>query len=373
MINLNVNLSVAITKTLCLGFFSSVLLISCDKGGGSFSLLPDGNSFQQTAGSSVNNKIDVLFVVDNSGSMSPAQTNLVNNFHSFINSFVTKGYDFQIAVTTTDAYLAGNNFYNKSASAYPGYTQTQMRALANFKGPVLTPSTPNIENKFVSNATVGDVGDGDERAFSSFREALNRNPTFHRADAFLAVIILSDEDDFSDPVRPEASWTKSGGVSDHNYVDPNLETVDSYVNYLDTLTGSTTTTKNYNVSAIGTLDSACQAQENKKYAESIIGQRYISIANKTNGVLGSICDTSFASSLTLIETKILELSTQFYLTRVPDPTTIVIHVNGATVNPDATNGWTYQPSANSIIFHGSAIPPQGAQINVDFQPLSAQN
>ena len=362
-----------IKRAIGLGAFCSALLISCDKGGGSFSLIPDGDSFQQNSSSSVNNKIDILFVVDNSGSMSPAQTNLTNNFHSFITNFVTKGYDFQIAITTTDAYLAGDNFYKKGASAYPNYTSTQMRALANFKGPVLTPSTSSIESKFVSNATVGDRGDGDERALSSFRESLNRNPTFHRPDAFLAVIILSDEDDFSDPIRPEASWTKSGGVADHSYSDPNLETVDSYVNYLDTLTGSTVTTKNYNVSAIATLDTACKNQENQSYAESIIGQRYMDLATKTNGVLGSICDTSFADSLTLIETKILELSTQFYLSRLPDPATIVIHVNGATVPEDATNGWTYQSTSNSIVFHGSAIPPQGAVINVDFQPKSAQN
>jgi hypothetical protein len=355
------------------GALSSALLMGCDKGGGSFSLLPDGNSFQQNSSSSINNKIDVLFVVDNSGSMSPAQTNLVNNFHSFISNFMTKGYDFQIAVTTTDAYLAGDNFYNKSASAYPNYTSSQKRALANFKGPIITPSTPNIESQFVSNAAVGDQGDGDERAFSSFREALNRNPSFHRPDAFLAVIILSDEDDFSDPTRSEASWTRQGGISDHNYNDPGLESVATYVNYLDMLTGSTTTTKNYNVSAIATLDSTCKAQENQYYAESIIGKRYKDLANQTNGVLGSICDTSFADSLVLIETKILELSTQFYLTRAPDPATIIVHVNGATVAESATNGWTYQADSNSIIFHGTAIPPQGASINVDFQPLTAQN
>ena len=67
-----------IKRAIGLGAFCSALLISCDKGGGSFSLIPDGDSFQQNSSSSVNNKIDILFVVDNSGSMSPAQTNLTN-------------------------------------------------------------------------------------------------------------------------------------------------------------------------------------------------------------------------------------------------------------------------------------------------------
>src|SRR5205085_9381823 len=53
-----------------------------------------------------NNQIDILWVVDNSGSMNPYQTNLTNNFSSFINNFQNKGYDFHISVTTSDTFKA---------------------------------------------------------------------------------------------------------------------------------------------------------------------------------------------------------------------------------------------------------------------------
>jgi hypothetical protein len=222
----------------------------------------------------------------------------------------------------------------------------------------------------VTNANQGDQGSGDERAFSSFKTTLQsaHNVGFHRAGAFLAIIILSDEDDFSDETRAENSG------ADHNYNDPHLDSVASYESFLDTYTGSTSAaTRTWNVSAIAVLDNACLSSHGQSAPSTTIGQRYIQMANDSNGILGSVCDTSYASSLNLISDKILQLSTQFTLSRVPDPSTIVVTVNGSTVPGNATNGWTYNSAANSIVFHGSAIPPQGSTINVDFQPLSAQN
>ena len=47
---------------------------------------------------------DILFVVDNSGSMEDNQTNLANNFTSFIQAATDWNADYQIGVTTTDVH-----------------------------------------------------------------------------------------------------------------------------------------------------------------------------------------------------------------------------------------------------------------------------
>ena len=213
-------------RALCV---CGLLLAACDKSGNSFSMLPASESFGQSV-YAVNNKIDVLWVVDNSGSMMPLQTNLVKNFNTFIKTFQNKGYDFHIAVTSTDAYLANTLQLNNPALSKwkdGGTTHTGISVIDN--------NTTNLVNTFVTNASLGDQGDGDERAFSSFQESLNNpaNSAFRRADAFLAIIILSDEDDFSGNKRPEGVGT------DHNYNATTLDTVDSYVSYLDNLTSST--------------------------------------------------------------------------------------------------------------------------------------
>ena len=47
-------------------------------------------------------KLDVLWVVDDSGSMESRQANLARNFHAFIDVFAKSATDFRIAITTTD-------------------------------------------------------------------------------------------------------------------------------------------------------------------------------------------------------------------------------------------------------------------------------
>lgn len=352
---------------LALFAMSLTVLNGCGQGASSYSTLPVSQSFSQSV-TQVNNKVDVLWVVDNSSSMTPFQQNLVANFNQFISNFQSKGYDFQIAVTSTDAYLAAANYLNNSnLSRFKDGAPTSHSGVY-----VINSSTPNLVNTFVNNASLGQTGDGDERAFQSIKETLNNslNAGFLRSDAFLAVIILSDEDDFSDPTRPEASWSVSGGIPDHDYSNPNLQSVDSYVQYLDQLTGSTATNRKYNVSAITVLDNACLTAHQAQSSSSIIGQRYMTLANDTNGVLGSICDSNYGSSLQLIQQRVIELSTQFHLTRTPVVSSISIKVDGQAISADATNGWTYDSATNTITFHGTAIPQQGASIEVNYDPTS---
>ena len=355
-------------KSLLLaGAMTWSFMTGCSHGTSSYSTLPTGQTFSQST-YQVNNKIDILWVVDNSSSMTPLQQNLVANFNTFINNFQSKGYDFHIAVTSTDAYLSGAAFRNdpslaKFKDGAPG-AETGVFMLDN--------NTPNLVTTFVANGSLGQTGSGDERAFSSMKASLDSslNSGFLRSDSFLAVIILSDEDDFSDPTRPEDSWGYSGGIPDHDYSDPNLETVASYVSYMDTLTLSTSTNRRYNVNAITVLDSACLASHSAQAPSSIIGQRYISFANSTNGILGSICDSNYANSIQLIQQRVIELSTQFVLSRTPVESSIKVVVNNVSVPNDATNGWTYSSTTNSITFHGTAVPSQGASISVSFDPAS---
>jgi hypothetical protein len=74
----------------------------CGGGGVSISVLPSIEEFQQNTNADV--KIDILFVIDDSGSMSQEQQALYDNFKSFIDLFYDKGFDFRVAVAKTSAY-----------------------------------------------------------------------------------------------------------------------------------------------------------------------------------------------------------------------------------------------------------------------------
>lgn len=346
------------------------LLAACGKNAPTYSLLPEQNSFKGTA-TIVNNKVDILWVVDNSASMTPLQTNMLNNFQSFISNFENKGYDFRIAVTGTNAYLAASYQLNQSSYARlsDGTDQTSHTGIH-----VLAPNTPNLQNVFLVNANLGETSSGDERAFSSFKEALTNSVNtpyqFPRPGAYLAIIILSDEDDFS--TTNPANFRCQYCGTDHNYSDPRLDTVQSYVDFLDQLTGSPANNRFYSVSAITVQDTTCLNSHKVAAPSTVIGQRHIQLANATGGAVGSVCDTSYASNLDMIQARIAELSTKFTLTRTPVVSTLQVIINGQVVPNDSVNGWTYDSNSNSIYFHGTATPAQGDNIQINYDPTTVK-
>lgn len=340
----------------------SLSTTACSKSA-SFSLMSDENNFQQNA-SETNGKIDVLYVIDNSGSMASSQQKLAESMSHFIELFTAKGFDYRIAVTTTDTWRTK-------------YTTSQ--TIAKFKngGPVngtsgfylITPQTPDVNNVFMQNILQGTGGNGDERAFESMERTLthelNDEFDFPRADAFMAVIIVSDEEDFSN--------NTSSMHEDYNFAG--LFTVDYYVNFLDGFVGATPANRSsrYNVNSISIKDQACLSAIGGNAQK--IAARYVELVQKTNGISGSICE-DFGETLANISVKIVELVTQFYLDRVPNEATLQVFVNGVSVpklasgDPQPWNGFLYHADTNSVTFHGNSVPPQGAVISVKFDPLS---
>jgi hypothetical protein len=340
---------------LLLGVAASVLAFSsCDKGGGNYSILASSSDFQQ-ASIFVPRKLDVLFVVDNSGSMQTSQTNLANNFPSFINYFKNKGYDFKIAVTTTDAYY-GDQFVSNGCSLC-NVNQTKFRAGASGVY-VVNNNTPNLESVFVENAKVGISGSGDERAFSSLKAALasNLNVGFHRADAFLSVIIVSDADDFS---HDDINLNES-------YAQATLHPVSNYVTYLNSFTGGNAVT-DYSVSTIGVFDANCRSTS----SENKLSTRYGQLSDLTGGSKNSIC-SPFATVLDNISTSIAtQTQASFVLNKIPNVSTIFVYVDGTNVPQGSVNGWTYDSGTNSIKINGGTYQPQsGSSVKINFDPAS---
>ncbi len=330
---------------------SFALIISgCDKGGSEFSILSDSAQFQQ-ASTFVPRKLDVLFVVDNSGSMRTSQTNLANNFPSFINYFKSKGYDFRIAVTTTDAFY-GEQFLSSGCSlCNPG--QTEFRGNPKF----VDNNTPNLEATFGANIQVGTTGSGDERAFSSFKAALGSslNSSFHRRDAFLSVIIVSDEEDFShNDINQNESYTQ-----------PTLHPVVMYKDFLQTFTLGQATT-DFSVSTISIIDEACRASLG---GAAKIATRYMELAQTTGGTKNSLCN-SFATVLDNISASIAaQTLAEFQLNKKPIIDSIRVVIDGILVPQSATNGWSYDSTANKIKINGSTYQPNsGSSITINFDP-----
>jgi hypothetical protein len=162
----------------------------------------DGSTIDASGGDECK-KIDLVFVVDNSGSMGQEQANLTSNFPNFIttlNGFRTKGgdpLDYRVAVTTTDNSTDRGAFRRTGANGCnPGPTR-----------PWLERNDANLSQAFSCRANVGTSGSSSEVGLECMKQALTTRMTdgtnkangqdFLRQDALLAFIIITDEDESS--------------------------------------------------------------------------------------------------------------------------------------------------------------------------------
>lgn len=398
------NLVRGLQKNITLGALVSFagMSLACEKNSRSFSLLSESQNFQQSTAFAQKN-VDILWVIDNSGSMANSQANLRNNMSAFINRFSTLGVDYQMAVIGTDAWLGDARIperypnpselsfhfpsYNTNLSLFrDGCSDSTGQCLGRtgiyLVNPINTIQTfvdlrGASSNVFSMNSALGIRGSGDERAFHSLMAALenpsNQNRGFPRPGSFLSIVILSDEDDFSGEAT-ERQWWSYSNLARYNVAAPTLQPVDHYLERLDQLMQSRL---NYSVSGIFIKDAECLRQLTGSTTPSpsgrIFGTRYAEMVGKARGVAGSLCDAEFYQSLTDISENTLALASSFALNRVPRPESIVVRVNNQLVPPSETDGWVYVSESNAIQFRGSAIPAQGASISVDYDPLVAKN
>jgi hypothetical protein len=193
---------------------------------------------------SVKNKVDLLFMVDNSNSMAPKQAQLQLRFPQLIkqlDDFAMKGNpaSYHIGVVTSDLGAAGNtqacaksggdggklqvtplpgsvppppncaNFALSGGVRYLDYNQ--IAATNNIMGGLSVPDA------FTCMASVGDQGCGFEHQLESAYRALHdkipENNGFLRSDAILAVVFVTDEDDCSAPDNTDLFTNTTQSVS----------------------------------------------------------------------------------------------------------------------------------------------------------------
>jgi len=353
--------------------FASALAVTytgCEKGAGSFSVLTNASQYVQSDAYQAR-KVDVLFVVDNSSSMSSSQSNLANNFDSFIQRLISRGFDFRVGVTTSDTYYQALAPGSSCIKSGVDLCQAQYARLRSGTTPAsyvidsneydfnFPSEVQRLKDTFKANALVGIIGSGDERAFSSFQATLQSslNNDFRRTDAYLAVVLLSDEDDFSH------NSTSSNGDS---YTG--LNTVQSYKDFLDTYTGGVAGS-DYSVSTISILDETCRASLYTQSGQQKIGQRYIELADLTSGTKNSLCG-SFSSALDNISNNIVvQAKPVFKLSKKPILSSVVVVVNGVNVPQSTTDGWSYDAVKNTITINGSTYAPIAKQtVSIYFDP-----
>ena len=91
------------------------------------------------------------------------------------------------------------------------------------------------------------------------------------------------------------------------------------------------------------------------------GTQYIKAAQKSGGLLQSLCDTDWSQSLATLGVDLNAQITQINLPSKPELNTIKVMANG-----QMTRDWTYNEANNAIKFNLGHVPPEGAQIYVGY-------
>lgn len=158
--------------------------------------------------------VDLLFVIDNSGSMAEDQSLLTAEFEEMLDGFEsTLGRlpNFHIGVVSSDL---GAGSFSLPTCLTPGGDEGCLRATALdtceapspepyivFDGESGTGNVEDVAAAFSCIAPLGTSGCGFEQHLESMRQALSPdaacNAGFLRQDSLVAVVVLADEDDCS--------------------------------------------------------------------------------------------------------------------------------------------------------------------------------
>ncbi|HRK07034.1 MAG TPA: hypothetical protein PLZ57_04640 [Pseudobdellovibrionaceae bacterium] len=157
------------------------------------------------------NKIDLLIVIDDSGSMSAHQANLARNVDRLTLAAAKLGADLHVGVLTTSADSMGAHV--------PGQLIGVKRAFASMADADFEATLrENLQKAMTTN------GSGTEQPFASVLLSLQQptrdgaNKGFRRADAALAILLVTDADDQSAPLATIGQPGSSALISVGDFV-----------------------------------------------------------------------------------------------------------------------------------------------------------
>jgi hypothetical protein len=286
------------------------------------------------------NSVDVLFAIDNGCSMLEEQQALAENFPLFSNYFVDSGLDWHLGVVSLDMDDPSRQGRLRSANG------------VNY----IDGSVPDVVGTFKEMAAIGtsgsDAPQGRNAVYSAIELLKNKeNAGFMREDTPLEIILISDQDDYSD--NDLVSLTEFIEWLLHLKMTPEMVGFSSLVGPPASCTGAVET-----------------------------GDEYLAVTNQVGGVKWSICSQDWALLLDELGLQATGLRDHHSLTQRPrvDTLSLTVEWDGNTRAFEFWDGnqwsldhledvFTYDPIRNSVQFE-DYVPDSGARVKVGYEVMA---
>jgi len=232
----------------------------------------------------INNKVDLLIVIDNSGSMATEQKNMADRFSYLLEQL--QGLDWQVGIITTDVSSDKNLKDGRIIEMVDGAR----------KAYIINSKMSLVESKslFAKAIQRPEEGSGNEQGIKATYRAIERaldpavnnvnkpNRDLIRAGAALAVLVVSD-----------ANETPGGDIEARNDGDELFKYVtDSWAGKKKFV---------FNAIVVKSGDSVCKG----KNGNEAYGVAYEALATKTGGIIGDVCATDYGKQLKVIGEKLV--------------------------------------------------------------------
>ncbi len=287
---------------------------------------------------------DIIWVVDESGSMNDNRLDVANNAKDFFSRALKSGLDFRIAVTGVDngtsyGYYTGKFCSRISSDKYDSGGQDRF----------LLPSEQAIFESCIKNPP-GYEG-GSEYGLVNAKQAVLKhlprsanNPAKIRPKATLVIIHATDE-------RPNSLSSVLGySSSSQCTLDPtNQSKVNAFVQpdvnlYLGKSNGGQGKAIVHMIG--GVCKNTCNAQ---------VGHGYNEVVKATSGLTADVCQKNLGATMQIIINSITGASSLAKLQYVPISASIAVAVQKQQIPRSRHNGFDYVSASNTLVFIGKQI------------------
>jgi len=362
---------------------------------------------------------DILFVIDNSGSMREEQAGVAAELPIFVNTLAQGGgvqADFQVGVITTSVYQHSLSPppVGKILQTYPLQAGKLRPATLADGGTayILRGDDPNLVPVFANLVQQGTTGSGQETPFEAVRLATsppvidNENRGFLRDGARLVVVVVTDEDDCSEQVTfqpngmltadPQVYVSSSTSEDFCTLQAAKLGTIDQYYNIFNSLADSTDTKRDVLWTAIAPVarsDKTALAIDDNGTPRNIDcptsqgpGYRHRAMAEKFNAQLAnldSICKASYHKTLEDVAV-LANITSSIGVRGVPDPRLLIVEITRAETDAQGNHvvdkctvdsgGIRYEPhtdTADGRIYFLGPCPRLPGDVKVELKMLCA--